>query len=80
MSWPQAKLLAFFLKSHVAAYEAIHGRITLDPGLVQPPASVPANLPAQFSRDLAEKVWALTKKNYEEFTKENPELRGHEHK
>ena len=73
ISWPQAKLMQYFLANQIAAYEAIHGRIVLEPGIVP---VVPAHYTAVpgISQELSEKVRVPSRRNYEAFLKENPEI------
>jgi len=57
LPWPQIKVLTYFLRLHLEAYEQEHGRIKIPPGIILPP--VPDN--------------ALVRKFYTEFVAENPE-------
>lgn len=74
MSWPQVKVMLYFLRSQLAGYEIAHGRVVLEPGIVTPPPDRPPKFP-NVSQDLVDKVWSVGKTMYDEFIKENPEMR-----
>jgi probable addiction module antidote protein len=73
LSWTQLKVALYFLNSNLAAYEAIHSRIVVEPGIIpsvseQPPKEIPGVPQAAI-----EKTWAIFRNAYERFVKENPE-------
>jgi hypothetical protein len=75
ISWPQVKILLYFLRSNLAGYELVHGKVALEPGIVNPPPDRPPTIP-NVKQDLVDKVWAVSKTMYDEFMKENPEARA----
>jgi hypothetical protein len=59
LSWPQVKVLHYFLSVHLSGYEAEHGRIKIPSGIIRTaPSSVPSAMQI-----------------YEKFMEENPEAK-----
>lgn len=73
LSWPEAKVLAYFLNAHVASHESQIGRIVILPNVVGPPSD--ATPPGATLEDQAKwkKAYEAMNKIYRAFIKENPE-------
>lgn len=65
--WPQAKVMLFFLASHVAGQEAERGHIPV-------PKDVIPELPKSSPPGVTENIWTAVRKVYEEFVSQNPEM------
>jgi hypothetical protein len=71
LSWPQAKVLLYFLQMHVTGHEVEHGRIVVTKGLIP---EFPTQLPKNAEKNATiEKSWKILRKLYEEFIAANPE-------
>jgi len=74
LSWPQVKIVAYFLRAYLAAHEAQNGRIKIHPGIIPPvPEEIPEETPDPV--EFKKAVDAMLK-NYDEFVRENPEVLG----
>ena len=72
LPWAQAKLLLYFLRSHVEGHEAEFGRLVIPPGIVP---KIAAKLPPEFE-GIGQEKWNLLRKNFEDFIAANPEAAG----
>jgi hypothetical protein len=63
--WNQAKLLFHFLRVHLAAYEAEHGKIEI-------PKRMLRELPPEIPADTDPKVWEAIYKAHQQTVAENP--------
>ena len=73
VSWAEAKVIAYFINSHVASHEAQVGRIVLIPDIIQPPPEeIPSSVPAA-KHPMWKKAYAAMNKLYQEFIHANPE-------
>jgi hypothetical protein len=73
LPWSQVKILAYLLGIHLLGHENDFGRIQLPRDAVKP---IPEQVPAEVSGTVrnAEAVWAVLRKRYIDFIKENPEV------
>jgi hypothetical protein len=69
LSWAQAKLLLYFLQSHVKSHELEFGRIVIPAGIIPP---VPEKQPPQFNL-IKPEHWKKLREHYLEFISANPE-------
>ena len=70
--WAQIKVLAYFLKNHLAAHEIANGRIIIPPNLIP---VVTGEVPKDFLKDNPKlpEIVATFKANYDAFIAANPE-------
>jgi hypothetical protein len=75
LPWPQVKIAIYFLSTQLAAYEALHGRVVLEPGIIPSIPEEPVKVTGlpHFTQALSDKVWAAGRPLYEKFVKDNPE-------
>jgi hypothetical protein len=58
----------------LAGYEAVHGRIVIEHGIIPPPTDQPPkDATGGIPQPTIDKVWAIIRKAYDDFIKENPE-------
>ena len=70
LSWPQAKLLNYFLQLHIAHHEAENGDISVPKGVIQAfPEQTPESLAAL---GVSQKSYDDSRKIYLEFAEKNP--------
>lgn len=72
LSWPQIKILSYYLRAHLASHEASNGRIVIQPGIIP---AIPDKLPDGLTKQRgASEGFEAVRKLYEELVRENPEL------
>jgi hypothetical protein len=74
LPWPQVKVALYFLANQLAAYEAGHGRVVIEHGIIPPVSEQAPKDVSGVPQEMVEKVWAILRKAYEKFMKENPEV------
>jgi hypothetical protein len=63
--------MSYFLRSHIAAYEAQNGHVPIAPGIIPP---VPDKPPAEVEKEpWGQKVFEAVRGAYLSFLRENPE-------
>ncbi|MGO9650207.1 MAG: hypothetical protein ACLPOO_19405, partial [Terriglobales bacterium] len=72
LSWPEAKVFSYFLRSHVAAHEAQIGGITIFPDIILAPSGeVPPGINTPQQQALFKKAVDAMNKVFREFMQEN---------
>lgn len=65
LSWPQVKLLIFWMQMHLAGYERENGRVNIPTNAVPPP--FPENPPPPFDNPQGRDIFGLMRKLRDEF-------------
>jgi hypothetical protein len=73
LSWPEVKVLSYFIHVHLSGHEAQVGRVPLIPDIVLPPSQEPPNGATERQLELWRKMTEAMTNIYEEFMRNNPE-------
>jgi len=73
LSWPEAKVLAYFLNAHVAGHEAQVGRLVMVPDIIPALSEEAPQGVSSANLALWKKAFLAMNKLYHEFVQENPE-------
>jgi len=73
LSWPEVKVLAYFLRSCLAGHEAQIGKIVMVPDTILPIPEEPPQTISPSQRAAWKNVFDAMNKIYDEFMRENPE-------
>jgi hypothetical protein len=71
LSWPQIKILSYFLQIHLAAYESDQGRLKVPAGVI--PGIIPPDTETAKKFPNARKVYEAWTKLHDDFLAANPE-------
>lgn len=77
LSWPQVKVLHYFLGVHLAFREAELGRISIPANVINPPP--PPDEATTKASPAAPKLYEILKRDYDKLMEENPEARPIKH-
>src|SRR3989442_411389 len=70
LSWPQAKLLSYFLRLHLANHEAENGTIAVPKGVI---ALFPEHTPEDLAKlGLSQESYDAAREIYQDFVAQNP--------